>query len=362
MNVFALTSGLAGTLADAVAFGGGISFARPVWGILVLIPVLIAGVGRWTRPKVDAIGRPATVLPLVTGPRRSGRWAIVMGWLLLVVGLTGPGWGTGEGGVAVGRDLVIVLDLSRSMLAADTADPPTRWQTGVVAARDLVAATRDRGGHRIGVVVFAAHPRVLVPLTTDADHVDATLADLDGEFPPPAVRPGNADFDLPSGTRIGAALSAAVAAHDVRFPNARVIVLITDGDDPAGDREWATGVSAARMAEIPVHVVGVGDPARDSPVIVDGEPLEYAGPGGLPTPVRTRMQDTVLRELAAEARGEYLPGGRTVPPLNDFFRTRIEPFSSRQLTDDALPQPRDQSAWFLTVAAGFLVLGWWRGR
>ena len=361
MNLPTFTSGLAGTAADAAAFVGGVSFARPGWALVAFVPIVMAGIGRWTRPRADAIGRPAAVLAQITGPRPAGRWAVGLGWLLLAVGLAGPGWGTGEGGVAVGRDVVIVLDLSRSMLAADTADPATRWQTGVAAARDLVAATRDRGGHRVGVVVFAARPYVLVPLTTDADHVDAALADLDGEFPPPAVRPGT-DPGPASGTRIGSALAAAVAAHDPRFPNARDVVLITDGDDPAGDREWAAGVSAARAAGVPVHVVGIGDPDRDSPIVIDGEPLAFPGPGGVPAPVRTRMRDAFLRELAVEARGEYLPAGRTVPPLGEFWRARIEPLTARQLTDDAVPQPRDRSAWFYAAAAGFLFLGWWRGR
>ena len=77
---------------------------------------------------------------------------------------------------------------------------------------------------------------------------------------------------MTSGTRIGEALKAAVAAHDKRFPGYQDIVLISDGDDPADDREWVRGADEARKAEIPVHTVGVGNPDEDY-ILAFGEEL-----------------------------------------------------------------------------------------
>lgn len=347
--------------ADARQFAAAVRLDRPGLLWLTLLPAGLALVGFFTgrkqRGALALLGRPAAVYGLLTGPRQSGRLgrvAMFIAWTLLVVGASGPRWGKGpDDGVAVGRDVVLVLDLSRSMLADDTAGGRGRWQTAVRGAVDLLNGLRGRGGHRVALVVFAAKPKLVVPLTTDLDHLTAKLLDLDAATPPPDIRP---DDDSPSGTRIGAALAAAVDAHDPRFPGAQDILLLSDGDDPADDREWAAGVSAARRASIPVSVVGVGNPFGASPIRIDGRQLTS------PEPVETRLHEEVLRAIAAEGHGAYLPARQEVPRLGDFFRAVIEPAPGRELTDDALPRPRDRAAWFLGGGLALLLVGWWRER
>ena len=124
----------------------------------------------------------------------------------------------------------------------------------------------------------------------------------------------------------------------------------------------AGGCHAARSANIPVHVVGVGDPDRDSLVYRGDALLEAPGPNGVPAPVQTRLREGVAEAIAGEARGSYLQAGREVPRLGEFFRTRIEPHPTRELADDLLPQPRDRSAGFLAAAAGLLLFAWLRER
>jgi Ca-activated chloride channel family protein len=362
-----LPTGLHGFWGDAREFLSGVTFARPGLLWLWLVPAMLVAVGwvaaRRRRSTLALVGRPASVFGLLTRqtrPGRLGRVALFLAWALLILGTAGPRWGEGDGdGVAVGRDVVIALDLSRSMLAADMAGPPERWRSAVAAAHDLVESLRARGGHRAAVVVFAAKPKLLVPLTTDYDHLHLKLAELDAVVLPPELRP---DEFSKSGTRIGAALTAAVEAHDPRFPGYQDIILLSDGDDPADDREWSAGVSAARRASIPVHVVGIGDPDRGSPIFVGGRPLEFAGPDGAPAPVQTRLHEDVVRSIADEGRGAYLPARRELPRLGEFFRTQIEPHPSRELADDALPQPQDRSVWFLGLGLLLLAVGWWKER
>ncbi|HET6574936.1 MAG TPA: VWA domain-containing protein, partial [Fimbriiglobus sp.] len=362
-----IPTGLHAIWADARQFLAGVRFARPLLLWLSLIPVALSVVAflaaRRQRNALARVGRPAAVFGLLTRParpRRLGQLALLLAWTLLVLGAAGPRWGKGDDdGVAVGRDVVIVLDLSRSMLAADMSGPPQRWQAAVAGAQDLIESLRVHGGHRAAVVVFAAKPKLLVPLTTDYDHLQTKLAELDAAHLPPELRP---DEGAKSGTRIGAALAAAVAAHDPRFPGYQDIILISDGDDPAGDREWAKGVSAARQASIPVHAVGVGDPDRSSPIFVNGRQLEFAGPDGKSRSVQTRLHEDVLKAIAEEGRGHYLPARREVPRLGEFFRTQIEPNPSRELTDDALPQPKDRSAWFFGFGLLCLAIGWSREK
>jgi len=326
--------------------------ARPAWLGFVLLPaagLVLAWLVNRRSWRAAPVGTPAAVAALRTRPPRR-RWLAGLfqglAWLLLASGAAGPRWGVGESdGVAVGRDVVLVLDLSRSMLADDTAGP-ARWQSAVAGAVDLVDALDGRGGHRLAVVVFAARPLVLTPLTTDAGHLRAVLAEVDGTLPPPDIRPGDR---AASGTRIGAALAAAVGVHDPRFPGAQDIILFSDGDDPAApDREWAAGVTAARAARVPVHAVALGDPARDSSI-----------PGG----VQTRLHESVLRDIVTEGRGQLLAARRERPAVGAFFRASIEPNTRpRELTDDALPQPRDRSAWFLAAGVGCLLAGRLRPR
>jgi Ca-activated chloride channel family protein len=366
---FQLPPGLSGFLADAREFVLSVRFARPELLFLLIglaaFALLNAHAARRRRRSADLVGRPAAVAGLQTRPRPGRRWvgfAYPLAWVALVLALAGPRWGrSDEPGVAVGRDVVLVLDLSRSMLATDLSTKSARWEAGRDGLLDLMAAVRRRGGHRVAVVVFAARPKVLVPLTTDYDHAAAAVEELDGRFPPPDIRPGAEPG--PSGTRIGAALAAAVAAHDPRFPGSQDIVLVSDGDDPAGDAEWIVGTTAARAAGIPIHVVGIGDPDNATPVTLDEGFLEFQKRDDLPPePVETKLEEDVLKRIAAETRGQYLAARRTPPRLGEFFRAAVEPFPSRTVSDDAIPQLRDRTAWFVAAALLLFLVGWVRGR
>ncbi len=367
----AFPAGLAGALGDAREFLLAIRLARPeLLLVLLVLPVfalLNAHAARQRRRASDAAGRPAAVAGLLTRPRVGRRWiglAYPTAWVALVLGLAGPRWGRSEEpGVAVGRDVVLVLDLSRSMLATDLSNSTARWEAGRNGFHDLIETLRRRGGHRVAVVVFAARAKVLVPLTTDYDHAAAVLDEIDGRHLTPDLRPAP---DAVSGTRIGAALLLAVGTHDPRFPGSQDIILVSDGDDPLGavEEEWRRGSDAAGAASIPIYVVGVGDPTEQGQVIyVDGEPLEFQPREDLPPDwVRTRLDEEPLRRIAAETGGKYVAARKDTPRLGEFFRAAVEPNPSRTVSDDSIPQPKDRAAWFLAGALGLFLVGWLRGR
>lgn len=370
MSVELFAASAAGAwLADAKAFLAAVRFRHPGLLWLSLVPLAVA-VLEWTlrrrhQAKLSLLGRLGAVATLQTTPQRRsvfGRFATAVAWLAVVLAVARPQWGqTDEPGVAVGRDVVIALDFSRSMWAEDMAGRthPARWQAAVHAATGLVEQMRARGGHRVAVVVFAARAKLLVPLTTDYDHVAFRLSELDARTPPADVRPTD---DAASGTRIGAGIAAAVAAHDPRFPGLQDILLLTDGDDPVADGEWQTGVTAARNAKTPVHVVGLGDPRHDSTIQHRGDFLESLNQAGVRVPVQTRLHEDVTAAISEETRGAYLPAGRELPDLGPFFQSRIESNATRDVSDERLPQPRDRYEWFLAPAGLFLLLVWWRQR
>jgi Ca-activated chloride channel family protein len=353
MNLSHLQSGLVGVWEDAQQFLTGVRFERPGWLWLSLLPIGLAILGyfaaRKKRKQIAEFGRPAAIAGLLTrrlSPNRLARFLIGLAWTFLLLGVAGPRWGTGTGdGVAVGRDVVIVLDFSRSMLATDLTTTDARWKSAVNGIHDLIDTVRTRGGHRLGIVVFAARPKVWVPLTTDFNHLQSRLDDLDANQPPNDIRP--IDDAVKSGTRIGAALRLAVDLHDPQFYGSQDIILLTDADDPERDREWALGVTRARTADIPIHVVGIGDPDDWFPLKLPQRDDEL-----------TQLREEDARQIATEGRGVYLPARKGPVQLGEFFRTRIEPFPSRQLADDPTMQRIDRSVGFFLAAAILLVLGW----
>lgn len=359
MDLPQFQSGLGTVWVDLREFLAGVRFARSGLLWLSLLPIVVAVLGvvaEWRKRKaVAAFGRPAAIAGLHTQrPTRQwlARFLLGLGWTVLVLAVAGPKWGKGaDGGTAVGRDMIVVIDLSRSMQATDLSKSGPRWQAAIQAAKDLIEACRHKGGHRIGIVVFAARPTLFVPLTTDYTHLEQKLLDLDGEHPPHDVRP--LDDSVRSGTRIGAALKLAVASHDFRFTGAQDILLFTDADDPEPDDEWANGVTAARNAAIPVHVVGIGDPTNPHLLHLKARGEEV---------IDTRLMEEVAKEIAAEGRGAYLPARRDPADMATFFRTRIEPLPPRQLDDDPTTQLQDHSGWFFLTAVVLLALGWMRER
>src|SRR6266851_1225018 len=241
-------------------------FSNPIsFTLLAVLPVL-AFLGffarRRRRKALMRLGSaPLMGATLATRDRTAGVRAVCqsLGILLLVVGLAGPQWGRDWIQAAPGRDVVVVLDMSRSMLA----EQPSRFERAKAALVDLSWDVQQRGGHRLGLVVFAGGPKIVCPLTHDYDHFREALEQLDVNEPPEELRAESGS----SGTRIGAGIrEAAQAAHDDRYRGFQDILLVSDGDDPARDEEWRSGISAARERGIPVHTVGVGDPNNASPI------------------------------------------------------------------------------------------------
>lgn len=303
---------------------------------LAVLPVLAALAWysrRRRRRDLNLLGSPQAI-----GSRDA---ATRLGWMsvlaLLVVAAAGPRWGAGPpSATKPGSDVMLVVDLSRSMLAQDAL--PDRLERGKAALGDLIDAVQARGGHRIGIVAFAGQAQVVCPLTHDYEHVRSKVATLSADPLPAAL-----ESQETSGTRIGAGLAAAVSAHDPNLRGAQLIVLLSDGDDPANDEEWRTGLAFARNAGIPVHVVGIGDPANESRI----PQLEFRG-----QPVQSRMHEAPLREIAARTGGSFLSNGVSKPDLAGFVRETMNRHAMRESVGGLAPQLAARQMWFLLPALG----------
>src|SRR5436305_77519 len=153
-------------------------FALSALPVLSVLAVLAA-----RRRQRSLIVMGGLVTGVVLARRRPSRLRGLCLWLGLVclaVGMAGPRWGRDwSQSAAPGRDVVVVVDLSRSMFA----EAPSRARQAKEAALDLCEKLRLRGGHRVALVVFAGQPRVACPLTHDLDHFRDAVEMIDTDNP-----------------------------------------------------------------------------------------------------------------------------------------------------------------------------------
>ncbi len=160
---------------------------------------------------------------------------------LLIIAIARPqSTESGSSSKAQGIDIVLALDISGSMLARDFL--PDR----IAAAKDVAANfINDRRGDRIGLVVFAGESFTQSPLTTDK----ATLLNLLAQ-----VRTGM----IEDGTAIGNGLATSINRLRESDAKSKVIILLTDGVNNAGQIAPMTAAGIAKSLGIKVYTVGVG--------------------------------------------------------------------------------------------------------
>jgi Ca-activated chloride channel family protein len=315
-------------------------FAHPqlLWSLAVL-PALVV-LGLWARRRRRRALAQLGSFHLLAAQAGRRRWPALMRGLFLTLGLAlagvaaaGPQWDWDfEQSAAPGRDLFVVVDCSRSMLA----ETPSRLERARSALKDLARAVEEKGGHRLALIFCAGQARVACPLTHDCDYFRETLDQLDDAPFEVDLQPGPRDA---SGTRLGKGLILAVAkAHDPRCTD---ILLLSDGDDPARDGEWRLGADKAHERGIPVYTVGIGNPNEASPIRLDGAPLVHDG-----REVRTRLQEDLLREVARPDRLNYWGRSHDLQ-LGARYLEAIAGLPVREESDDPVPVRRQHHGRFL---------------
>jgi Ca-activated chloride channel homolog len=215
-----------------------------------------------------------------------GSFCLVAGMILLILALAGPRWGSHYQEVTrKGVDILIALDVSRSMLVQDVE--PDRLER---ARREIADFIQVVQGDRMGLVAFAGAAFTQCPLTLDYGALSMFLTALDPDMVP-----------VP-GTDLGAALQTAMAAFDGRSATDKVILLITDGEDNEG-----RGLEAAREAArrgIKIFVFGIGDPSGGPIPAADGKGgFEKDAQGQL---ILSRLDEAGLKEIALTTGGTYV--------------------------------------------------------
>ena len=230
---------------------GNFQFASPWWLLgLAFLPLLawLLG-GRRPTPAIRfssldplrAVGRRVKA-------RRGGFRAL--GWLLalslLFLALARPRLGnTRDITESSGVDIVLALDMSSSMLAEDFTIGGQRANR-VEAVKDVTRRfIEGRPNDRVGIVAFAGRPYLISPLTLDHAWLEKNLERL---------RVGLVE----DGTAIGAAIASAANRLKDRPSKSRIVILLTDGDEPVPTVPPVTAAEAAKTLGIKIYTIAAG--------------------------------------------------------------------------------------------------------
>jgi Ca-activated chloride channel homolog len=265
-------------------------FLRPAWlAALALLPLLWYALGRDRRaggPWEDVVAPALRTYVLERagaggGRARWPRWLLATGLILAVLALAGPAWRKLPQPVFRKQSaLVIALDLSRSMDANDLQ--PSRLALARLKLLDLLQR-REEG--QTALIVYAAQPFVVSPLTTDAATIAALVESLATELMPA------------QGSRADRALALAADLLEQAGISAGDILLITDG---VTDRD-AQAAAVLHDHGVRVSVLGVGT-AQGAPIPLAQGGL-YTDPKG--DIVVARLEEAPLHALAVRGGGHY---------------------------------------------------------
>jgi Ca-activated chloride channel homolog len=239
-------------------------------------------------------------------------------------------------------DVMFVLDTSRSMLAEDTA--PNRLARAKAEIAQLVGRL-DR--HRVGLVAFAGRAATMCPLTPDHSFFTTVLSTVDTRS---AGR---------GGSRVGEAIKAAVRGFPAG-PGAKLMVLITDGDDQDPYSEEAAGL--ARDDGIKIVAIGLGSEAGSEITLTDpatGAKAKLMHDGA---PVISKLDGERLRKIALKTEGAYIPAGTSAVDLESIMKSHVAPMVNAAVASAQRVIPAERWVWLALASLGFLLAALWVGR
>ena len=320
-----------------------------VFNLLWLVPGLLLLLGQWRQLRRKRLERFVAlkllkdILPSDSPERRRARLALYgIAWFFLCLALTGPRWGTQ---VRIlqrrGIDIVVAVDVSESMLAKDIATTSgLRKQRRLQLARQKVKVLMELlKGERIGMIAFSGQPFRLCPLTVDYNTCGIWLNSFD-----PSLIPYG-------GTALAGTIRKAIPMFDTSGYNARVLLLITDGDDQSKDT-----IKAAKLAKkkgIRIYTLGIGSTrtitlnASDIPGNKDDQ-----------RPITTRLNAKLLQQISALTGGQFKSAEVTQRDIRGLFAHATSTLDKFKRTHKSKRVVLREARFpiFLTVALLFFLL------
>jgi len=327
----------------------GFHFAEPLWLWALALPVLLWLIPRMRHTEGDdsRIGAyaDAHLMPHLMVGRRERRpsqrrrflWWVLL-WIPAVVAMAGPRWDFTEVAVArPGLNLVILLDLSRSMDVAD--ERPSRLARARQEIEDLLARET---GVKIGLVAFASIAHVVSPLTEDSETLRHLLPSL------------STDMVRFPGSRLSQGFVRAQRLLDGRPPDeSGAVLVISDGDFV--EEGLAEQAKALRDAGIGVHVLGIGT-EQGGPVPLPPEAWGVTGGGQ----VVSKLEQSNLQALAEAGGGIYRRADYRDADTNALWDRILADDRPAESNGDNVKRVWNERYPWLVVLAMIVVLVWFR--
>ncbi|MCP5559210.1 MAG: VWA domain-containing protein [Verrucomicrobiaceae bacterium] len=323
------------------------TFSRPEWlWLLLVLPVLLfARVwGNFSaRKAVRGFTAPRLRDVLLVGVSAWRSWTSFILQMLALAGFIlafcGPRWGTEpRERRESGRNVIIAVDTSRSMLANDVL--PDRLTRCRLAAQDLLSLLP---GDRVGLIAFAGNAYLQAPLTTDHDAVVEAIQTLDVTSIPRG------------GSELHKAVKLAIDTFAKSPARNHGLIIFSDGGDP--DPDLAATAKLAAEKHVIVLTVGVG--TEGGSFIPDPDP-EHTGDWVRDTEgnvVKTKLESALLQELARTTHGRYFKLGATTVSRN-FVQGLLSSLEQQEATAQDAVQPIERFYWPLSAAMLLLMISW----
>jgi len=316
-------------------------FASPWFlSLLLLLPVLVAWpllAKRWTRPA----GLRYTSITLAGRPTRSLRMALrpalnalrILALALVILALARPQTGQARDIVrGQGVDIALALDISGSMASLDF-EPANRLEAAKSVISDFVG---KRVYDQIGLVVFASNAFSQSPPTTD-HNVLLRLLDRT-EL--------STKLGIDDGTAIGMGLANAGNMLKDSDATSKVIILLTDGVNNAGEIDPLTAAEAAKALGMKVYTIGMGKPGQVPVPVIDlfgREQIMYQ---------ESALDEATLQEIADITGGKYYRAEDTAG-LREIY-DEIDSLEKSRVEIERFTRYHELMGWVLLPALGLL--------
>lgn len=215
-------------------------------------------------------------------------------------------------------DIVLVLDISSSMLATDFA--PNRLEAVKATAERFI---QRREGDRLGLLVFAGETFIQCPLTVDRQVVQSLLGD---------ITVAEQAYD---GTAIGMAIANATNRLRNSAAKSKVMILLSDGSNNAGELDPTTAADLAAQFGIKIYTIGAGTDRSVS--LIPGRGY-----------IKNEVDEATLRQIARRTGGMYFRA--LDETMLDAIYSQIDQLERTAVEVHQYTRHRELFAWFLIPA------------
>ncbi|HKG08029.1 MAG TPA: VWA domain-containing protein, partial [Pedobacter sp.] len=296
---------------------------------------------RWKRKALASLGNRSTVLkmiPEVSFTRPALKFVFfLLAYSGVAVGLANPQIGTKiEEGKRNGADLMILLDVSNSMLAGDLS--PNRLESAKRAISQMIDNLHN---DRVGIIIFAGEAYVQLPITTDYSAAKLFLNNITTDIVPT------------QGTAIGAAIDMGMKSFDFVNGSSKAMILMTDGENHEDDAVGAA--KRARDKDVAIHVVGLGSPEGSPvPIYQNGSPVGFRKDENGQTVV-TKLNEAMCKEISTAGDGVYVRASDANSGLG-IVLDQVARMEKKAYNSKLFKNYEDRFQFFLAFAALMLVI------